>query len=86
MFRGQNSNCAYGEADFWAGYLSERRWIGSEKCMANFLSFSVKNEHERKKKSKSNGIKSDPHWKRPDSGSEKINPKLSNSAAITTRE
>ena len=33
--------------------------------MADFLSLSVKNDHERKKKSKSNRIKSDPHWKRP---------------------
>ena len=63
---GKNSNYAYGEADFLAGYPSERLSIGSEMCMADFLSLSVKNEHERKKKkSKSNGIKSDPHGIRP---------------------
>ena len=45
---GKNSNYACGEADVWAGYLSERLWIGSEKCEAGFLSLSVKNEHERK--------------------------------------
>ena len=45
---GKNSNYAYGEADFWAGYLSERLdW--SVKCTADILSLSVKNEHERKK-------------------------------------
>ena len=66
---GKNSNYAYGEAAFWAGYLSQRLWIGSEKFMANFLCLSVENEHARKKKSKSNGIKSDPHRKRPEANS-----------------
>ena len=29
---------------------SRRDWIGSEKCMTDFVSLTVKNEHERKKK------------------------------------
>ena len=50
MHRGQKeSNYAYGEADFWAGYLSERLWVGFEECVADFLSLSAKNEHERNK-------------------------------------
>ena len=49
MHRGQKSNFAYGEADFWAGYLTERLWIGSVERMADFLNLSVKNERGRKK-------------------------------------
>ena len=52
------------KSGFWAGYLSKRLWISSEKCMADFLSLSVKNMNA-KRKSKSNGIKSDPHRKPP---------------------
>ena len=48
---GQQLELRPGVADFWAGYLSERLWTDSEKCMAD-CSVYRSNRHERNKKVK----------------------------------
>ena len=82
MHHGRNSKYVYGEADVWADYLSERLWMDSEKCMADFLGLSVKNEQERKTSRKSNAIKTDLHRKRPKSKSTKIGRTMGGSSSF----
>ena len=61
---GKNSNYAYGEADFWAGYLSERLdWF--REVYRWYPQFIGQKRTWTQKNPRSNGAKSDPHRKRP---------------------
>ena len=61
--RGKNSNYASGDVDFWAGYFSERLWIGPESAwlIPSFFRFKT---NVNATKVKSNGTKSDSHRNR----------------------